>query len=1020
MGTWRDENGLVVEMDDGYAQRLGYTPVGAEYEQGVVQQQAADIRGEERGALGTLNAALTGAASSITLGGSDAVLGAALTDLERQRANAEIEANPEARIGGEIAGGVLASFAAPGSAAARTPAGYLSNVVAGNVERSLLEGGFAGTAKAAAYMGAEGAAQNAGQYIGRAALADKEVTAEGLAGALGTGFAFGSAAGGAMLGVQKGTIAAKKLFSKFMDGGEDAARAAESAWSRQSQELLDADNANFEIAKKRYDDIQVAKSAAALEKQKLGAAVKQEQVLARSAERAQPPLTPDNAQWPLPQSAYGEQFGPFENMGPRAPEMVDQPAFTADAGLPARPTTGDKTQVIPKEQLARVRGKAPDAGEVTDLERQLGQMANSPDPLALGKATESANLVSKVEKPDTLASMLGDDVAKQEADLLAALDEFEAARGDFLSKVMKEVDVPTPSFYPNAKGRVAQIDAAADAYRASPQYQAIDHAPSTGAADDVAQVALPPTAESTGVLSGKQRAKKYAALEAQHDDVLMRAEAAASPEEAQALLAEASQIEASMAPYASTEKLLDDVARNAKVIERYEKASAKLAETIGDAAHPKTIEAADALAEAEKDAERAMMDRMARRAEDAEMYGPPEQWGPKRLSPAKRVEYAKARKGEADLAYANIGVQETEAKAAMDAAKAKVDAAELAKKNALPTPAPSKRGRASKFADMAGINELADIPGMPKVSDLPVVGPVLGAYLKMRTLKGVGSRFAGRVPATADSKVAALASKTRDRVGKAIEASLNRTAAQAKVAMRAAPNLAGVLSARLYDDGGPDAPKGADIPELATVRAREVVALAGNHREIVRRVRMELRDVTDPDVLAAIEKQQIAMYQHLAQHAPQFPPQNPFAKTEARMSPAQAMSWGRRYEAAHDPAGVFERIQHEREMITLEAAETLRAVYPKLFENAQMFMLDRVTRLQHPVPYPTRARMSLLFDAALDSSFEPDNIALLQSVYAKPAPPAMPAGAQPPTPSLAGDTNMTSLFQTTADRRASR
>jgi hypothetical protein len=275
------------------------------------------------------------------------------------------------------------------------------------------------------------------------------------------------------------------------------------------------------------------------------------------------------------------------------------------------------------------------------------------------------------------------------------------------------------------------------------------------------------------------------------------------------------------------------------------------------------------------------------------------------------------------------------------------------------------------------------------------------------------------VPVNADMKVAALASKTRDRVGKAIEASLNRTEAQARTAMRAAPNLAGILSSRLYDDGGPDAPKGASVPELATVRAREATALAGNHREIIKRVRMELRDVTDPDVIAAAEKHRIAMIQYLAKHAPSFPPTNPFSKTEARMSPAQAMSWSRRYEAAHDPAGVFERVQHAREMLTLEAAETLREVYPKLFEQAQIFMLDRVTRLTNPVPAPTRQRMSLLFNVALDSSFEPDNIALLQSVYAKPAP-AMPApGAQPPMPSLAGPTNMTSLFQTTADRRAS-
>lgn len=1011
MGLWKDSNGLVVEVDDNYASNMGYTPVGNEAVSAAIQGVAQQTRGEERGALGELNAALTGAASAITLGGSDAVLAEALTPLEKQRANAEIEANPGARVAGEIGGGILASFAAPGSIAARTPAGFLSSAAAQGVERGLVQGGVGGTAKALAYMGAEGAAQNAGQYIGRAALADKEVTAEGLAGAAGVGFGFGAAGGGAMLGIQKGTIAARKLFSKVMDGGGEAAKAAEGAWSRESQAMLDADQVNYDLAKKRYDDIQVAKNAAAREKQKAAAFVKQEQVLARDAAPAQPPITPPNAEWPLPQRAYGEQFGPAENMGPRAPELVDQPAFGPDAGLPAKPTTGDPTVQIPKEQLARVRGeKAPPGGEVTDLERQL---AGTRDALAEGKPLRDVT----PPKEETLAGMLGDDVAKQEADLLAALDEFEVARKDFINKV---TDLPE-SFYPGPKGRVAQIDSAADAYRGSSAYNAMPELPRGSSAVDPTgeAISLPePTADATGMLTGKQRAKKYAALEAQHEEVLARAEAAATPEEAQSLIEEASRIEASMAPYASTDKLLDDVARNAKVIERYEKASAKLSEALGDAAHPKSVELADALGKAETEVDRAMMDRLARRAEDADMYGPYEKMGPERLSPGKRVSYAKARKGEADLEYANLRTQEMEAKSALDAAKGKLDATSATKPT---TPdVPQKMGRGGKLANAATAAELFDLPGMPKPSDIPVVGPLLGMWLKMRAIKGVGSRFAGRVPVTADMKIAALASKTRDRVGSAIEASLNRTAAQAKVVGRAAPNLAGVLSSRLFDDGAPDAPKGASIPELATMRAREAVALAGNHREITRRVRLELRDVADPDIIAAAEKQYFAMIQYLAKHAPAFPTVNPLAKTEVRMSPAQAMSWGRRYEAANDPAGVFERLQHEREMLTLEAAETLRDVYPKLFQQAQGFLLERVTRLQHPVPYPTRARMSLLFDAALDSSFEPDNIALLQSVYAKPAP-AMPApGAQPPMPSLAGETNMTSLFQTSADRRATR
>lgn len=984
MGLFRDEHGTIFEMDDAIAAGQGYTPVSPEEQHAQDTAAAMAARGEERGWEGELNAALTGVASSVTLGGTDVLLGNLLSDEQRERANAEIEANPGFRAAGEVGGAVLGALATGGSSLARTPAGYLSSYAGQAVERGVAKGSIAGTAEALGAMGAEGALQNAGQYIGRAALADTETSAEGFGAAAGTGFAFGAGAGGASLGIIKGTIAARRLYSKMFDGSQEALVDATTAWERESQTLLEADADNAAKAKQILDDIQSAKRAAGAEVRRTDIRWREEQ--ARAADIASQPKRPafsPEGTVPMgekygPDELYGpaeaprEQFGPFEQQGPR-----ERP-----------PISGEPTQVIPREQLEKGARQAAPAADVRLVDDALSEADIPAEALASSRFSTFGEEMPWERSFRETAESLGDDIAKQEADLAEALKEFESARENFLDSIAKDAAAKIAPTIPTRGGFDQGLAVPLDFAPNAPREPSVVR---PGAND----------ATRAGSPGGRRAVELEAKLEA--------ATARGATDEADALEEQLAKLD--------PEDVVADVGRAADAITRYEKASAKLTEALGDLAHPSSIAAADAITKAESDALRKYTDRSARAMEDAETFGPWQEYGPREIPTKERLAYAKSDKANARAEYAKVAAQEAEAKAAYDKANAqqklRLKESKAVAKAAQPE---APKGKFAKAADAGSVLEILDVPGLPKPSDLPVVGPLLGAYLKFRGVKAAMSRFSGRVPATAENKMAAMAAHTKDRIAKAIDKSLNVAEKAGKAGLKTG-SLAGVLSSRLYDDGEPDAEKDAPLNELVAVRARELTAYVNTPGAIERDVRKQLAGVTDPDLIAAVEKWRRNAMQYLLENAPKIPPQSPLVKQKVVPSPAVAVDFARRYEAVNDPASIYERIENEQAMITLQAAETLRRVYPQLFALSQMRLMEQAQKITASVPHRQRVNMSLLYDIPLDSSMDPDNMKILQQSFVrKPAPQPAAQGATP-TPSVAAPVDLTALYQTTADRQ---
>lgn len=514
-------------------------------------------------------------------------------------------------------------------------------------------------------------------------------------------------------------------------------------------------------------------------------------------------------------------------------------------------------------------------------------------------------------------------------------------------------------------------------------------------------------------------------LEQAQDAALTRAASAADPIERAAALEDAQVIEQQLSGVSARPGAVEDVAAIAPAVTKYEETSAKLVEALGDAAPPAAKEAAAEFRAAEEAAARKTTDRAVRAIDDhaASQAAPAATAAAPRTTEwfgisarDRRLSLAKADKLQADAVLARARATESEARLASRAAdKTAADAravAEATRPKAPGAAAEAPTSRLGAVATTVGVAAELGIPGLPHPKDIPVIGPLLSLYIKYRALKASAGRFVGRIPATGDARAAALVARTKDKIIRAVDETLGLAAAAAPKARGPLVVAATALGRRVFDDGEPDAPRDASAREQAAVRIREAAAAVARPDLVHALVRKQMGGVVDPDLIAAAEKRLTAIYEHLSEVMPKAPPENPYAKREWLPSPGQAAELGQRLAVVADPSAAFK-------IRTPAAIDTLRRVSPRLLELAQQRLIDRVADLKEPVPYKQLVRASRLFDVALHGSLESESAALLQSVFAKPAPMPAPGPPQtPPVPSIAASTAIDHLYQPANQRRA--
>ena len=955
-----------------------------------------------RGLAGKVRAGATAFLSGASLGATDVLVGGD-EDVRLSR-----KANPTISTVGEIAGalattiptggGSLGTAGARGalSAAARaTPAGLVSRGAAAVAAR----GAGQSAAKRIAYQAAggalEGGAQSVGAYVSDVALGDRDLSAEGLLGSFGDGALLGGSVGGA-LGIGEATLTrARRLFPEAAvtreaaEAGMRDAKLSIEGVVRDADDLERAALARIEDRKLvRGADPQVQEHAARLRAEREAREAARRQLAEEQARAAK--ARADTAEVRLERAKQGP--------APRKPRDVKPPADAAPTEPPI-----DATPAVPVEEL-------------TDLERALQATSSR---LKAGESladlsAEGRKVAAAVDDADDVAAAVAA-VDPETAKLRELVSNVRLGRDgvrEYLAMVGKRADKIQDKLV--ATGKISRdqdvirsLDGGRDILGAKLGRGggAFDDGPRAVSSklrnpytDDelIAKLERNPRFVNRAVEESTAPLTKRGATSSTARDVLPRDVLSGrvrvddldieiptrriDPETGEILPGVAFErrpatsrdvydaIAANRRDPAYDSYLGDDVMRALRgrldlpddldvaipAITKLEKAEADLVDFLGAAAPASSQARAASLRQAEAQHAAAMSTAGAQRMAAID-----------------------------DVAGRQVAASASEAKA--------VDAAVAGLPNAIALPAKGASSAASNLADVAAAVEVMStlgIPGLPNAQSIPFIGPVLGLYLKARAGAAVWRKLGGKLPASVESKVAGRSAQTRDRVASAVRSMLGTGARVAgDNAVRTSAAASAILSRSLFAEGK-SKPRAKETAAEMWARHRAELSAARRAGAVERALR-ERVPTSDPrlaESLAAAARRKLEWLDAqmprppAGMSDPDVPPWRP--------TPAQEQRWARVVRAADDPAGVLERAAGGD--VSIDEIETVRAVFPRLYQEAQFAVLEAVASGQS-IPYARRIQLGALFGLPLTATQDPQFAATMQAGYAAPAePPPQP------------------------------
>jgi hypothetical protein len=943
-----NEDGQVASVPIEQAASLierGYRPESADQAAGRL---ATTARNEIYGGVGgTIAATGLGALRGASFGSSDALISGLGMQDDLQGFQ---EANPLASTIGEVGGAIAASFAAPESLLARSPAGLAAR--AGSKIAALGEegGALARAAYSTAGAAVEGAAQGAGAYVSDVALGNRELSADGFMGAMGKGALWGGVAGGSLSIAGEGLVAARRLFPK-QEMTREAVQAAEQIAKQEISSAVQDGETLAAGARDRLREIRAQRAAMDIEtKTKLDAIAirKAEELAAMDVRAAEAKAQTAEAKLERAKNPGKRTRKALQEEEKGAPGVSDgeantpglqssTPAVEADDATTAleRQLSATKQGLDAGKSLVDLSGRPSAVNKQTHIEDALNAEIAKVDP-------EAAKLVQGLNELEQSKGALDQWLDKYKGGSVSKFERNQATR-DY-ADAMRPKEAGYYTSVPEGEGNALLPRGRQSKWRGSEEERLLADAETMRRLKPEEQLSADMAIEEQAARRSKKIAREVT-------------EAPPEPDHVQAKIEHAIK--------SKVDSIDDDVAESAHAINRFEAAHAHVTEALGPMAPTSAQVRAQAFREAQSAADQSAAKATAQTAEEIER--------------AANV--------------ISLGGEPAHAPGLRDLLGKGKGVADMAK----------DVGTAAEALRMMGID-------VPDPKNIPVVGPLLSMYLKARVLGKAFGRFGGKVAGTAESTIAKKAAATRERVYAAVDRMLETTGEVMKSAAWQAGGPGAALGHVLFSDDKPKAKAYSSAGNIGTVaeqylaRSAELGA-AMRPGAIAQAVKQRIR-TSDPAIVDAIVAAQERKLRFLDAKRPK--PAEPPVPMQIRMpwvpSKPEIMQWGRYIEAAEDPAAVLEQAAKGGH-VSIEAVETLKTVYPTLYQEAQKRILERALDMTDPIPYVRRVQLSILFDMPMDGSQTPEGAAFLQSSYAPPPPAPQPQAPQQ-TPTVTADVRM--------------
>lgn len=240
---------------------------------------------------------------------------------------------------------------------------------------------------------------------------------------------------------------------------------------------------------------------------------------------------------------------------------------------------------------------------------------------------------------------------------------------------------------------------------------------------------------------------------------------------------------------------------------------------------------------------------------------------------------------------------------------------------------------ASEFAAEVGV----DVPGVPSVRDIPVIGEALSLWVKFRAGTNAAQRV-GVLPSSPTTRAAAAVNLTRQNIASAV-GRIAASAAARKVASRSAPVVARQIE-QLRSQS----------PEAVAERAHATVAAS-------------------PELAAMAGATAQRAHQYLLDNAPENPLAGVPGAPKWQPNETQREFWQRRVDAVASPVSAVKATLKEP-FPDLEA-EVLREVYPQIYEAARSDLIAQSDDLVKKLPLHRREAIGRAYHVPLTISQMP-------------------------------------------------
>lgn len=303
---------------------------------------------------------------------------------------------------------------------------------------------------------------------------------------------------------------------------------------------------------------------------------------------------------------------------------------------------------------------------------------------------------------------------------------------------------------------------------------------------------------------------------------------------------------------------------------------------------------------------------------------------------------------------------------------------------------------------------------VPVLSAIPVIGPILGAFLKAKAVMGILGRKGGSIGASVEGSIAAKAAATRNRIGMATGALLESGGRGAQKAASFAAGPSALLAGKLFPGGKDTKSK---EPQVLYHARMDEIARAQQPGAIDHAI-ADRYQTSDPELHDALVAQVARGVAFLDSKAPKQTVLPGMLPGDGTWHPSKAALdvWGRYVHAVNNPASVLEDLVNGH--VTMEGAETLRVVYPRLFAEAQQTLLEAAPKMRATLPYARRQLISILFQVPIDGSQTPEHVQYLKTAGAPAPHPSAPQGPPPGAPAITGPLRLGQQTMTPLDHRA--